>query len=85
MPSYGNPKSRDNITAIELYGKVYEPVNEVVTIPTVHGDMLVTLKKPAKRKDWFYDMSWCGKHFIMVDFDSMVEAIMAIIPESDIL
>lgn len=79
------PVTHDEMTPITLYGKTYDVVDGIVTIPTVKGNMTVELVKVDKRKDWFYRMKRGDHNFMMVEFDQMVEALCITIPIDDIL
>lgn len=79
------PKTKDEMTPITLYGRVYNVVGDSVKIPTRNGEVVVTLEKVEKRKDWYYSTVYDTNHFTMVDFDHMVEALYSIIAESEIL
>ena len=79
------PKTHYEMTPVTIYGRTYDVVDGAVTIPTRQGNMVVTLEKVTKRKDWFYRMRRGVHSFKMVDFNQMVEALCITIPESDIL
>lgn len=79
------PKTKDEMTDVVLHGRTYPVVDGVVKIPTKRGDMVIKLDNSGKRKDWQYDMTFGKSHFLMVDFNNMVESLHSIIDKTDLL